>query len=348
MRFYQHKSHGIIVLLSFMPHVSYLITLYNKAKFLPGVVAALAAQQGDFTREFVFVDDGSTDDTLTVLEKLIAEYALSAQVITQVNQGPAAAFNAGLAQCGGEWLKPVDGDDILLPDATMVLLTVANDCCTDMAFASMKLQGRYCHPGLVPRSGVEAGSLYSNKTKQLEIRIPGQARDDTVKGKAIQSLALCLKNAQTNPTIWLAKTAVVKSFGGCDLAVFIQDYSLELELARHGTWAQLDAKIMQQPEIAADRLSDNQAQTLHDVNFALLRFLQRYQQDLPATILKQSIKRAAKRAFNWARRRGTWQHVWQFLPIYFAAMLGGISIDAAVIEKLCKPFRQTAAIRLPQ
>ena len=331
MRIYQHKSHGIIVPSLVMPHVSYLITLYNKAKFLPGVVAALAAQQGDFTREFVFVDDGSTDDTVAVLRALITQCALPAQVITQVNQGPAAAFNAGLALCTGEWLKPVDGDDILLPDATLLLLNAAQHCGTDIAFAPMHLQGHY---------------ILSEADEVCPSHLAGEGRG--IAPMKFEPLATVIKNAQTNPTVWLAKTAVVKSFGGCDGAIFIQDYSLELELALNGAWAQVNAEIMQQPEIAADRLSDNQAQTLHDVNFALLRFLQRNQQNLPANLIKQGIRRAAKRSLKWARRRGGWQNVWRFLPIYLSIKCGKISIGAAVIENLCKPFRQTSAIRLPQ
>ena len=43
--------------------VSFVVPVYNKARVLPPVLDAMAAQQGDFPREFIFVDDGSTDDS---------------------------------------------------------------------------------------------------------------------------------------------------------------------------------------------------------------------------------------------------------------------------------------------
>mgnify|MGYP000285991609 CR=1 FL=1 len=49
------------------PSVSFVVTVYNKAAFLPQVLDAIAAQKGDFARQCVFVDDGSTDDSLAIL-----------------------------------------------------------------------------------------------------------------------------------------------------------------------------------------------------------------------------------------------------------------------------------------
>ena len=55
-----------------MGGVSFIVTVYNKREFLPRVLAALAAQSGDFGREYVFVDDGSTDGSLAYLRAATA------------------------------------------------------------------------------------------------------------------------------------------------------------------------------------------------------------------------------------------------------------------------------------
>ena len=50
-----------------MTRVSYVVTVYNKAPYLPFLLDGLARQQGGFAREFVFVDDGSSDGSLEAL-----------------------------------------------------------------------------------------------------------------------------------------------------------------------------------------------------------------------------------------------------------------------------------------
>ncbi len=50
-----------------MAGVSYVVTVYNKAPYLPAMLDALAGQAGDFERQFIFVDDGSTDGSLDIL-----------------------------------------------------------------------------------------------------------------------------------------------------------------------------------------------------------------------------------------------------------------------------------------
>ena len=41
--------------------VTFVVTVYNKARWLPDVCAAIGAQRGDFAREYVFIDDGSAE-----------------------------------------------------------------------------------------------------------------------------------------------------------------------------------------------------------------------------------------------------------------------------------------------
>ena len=46
--------------------VSFVVPVYNKAPYLPAVLAAIHAQRGDFRRHYVFIDDGSTDELLAI------------------------------------------------------------------------------------------------------------------------------------------------------------------------------------------------------------------------------------------------------------------------------------------
>ena len=72
--------------------VSYVVPVFNKSRWLPAVLAALKNQRGDFAREYIFVDDGSTDDSLAVLRALTRDWP-DTVVVAQANAGSAAATN---------------------------------------------------------------------------------------------------------------------------------------------------------------------------------------------------------------------------------------------------------------
>lgn len=91
--------------------VSVVITCYNQAHFLGEAVESVVAQTRTPSEVFV-VDDGSSDDPSAVA----ARYP-SVGFVRQDNRGVAAARNAGLGLCGGEYVVFLDGDDRLLPDA---------------------------------------------------------------------------------------------------------------------------------------------------------------------------------------------------------------------------------------
>jgi glycosyltransferase involved in cell wall biosynthesis len=53
-----------------MTGVSFITTIFNKTPFLRRVVDALRRQTGQFDREFIFVDDGSTDGSAAMIAEL--------------------------------------------------------------------------------------------------------------------------------------------------------------------------------------------------------------------------------------------------------------------------------------
>ena len=116
-----------------MPRVSYVVTVYNKAPYLPYVVEGLTSQLGEFEREFIFVNDGSSDGSLVVLRRLTAGLS-DCRIIEQPNRGPAIALNAGLDAARGDLIKTLDGDDMLTPRATVALLDALHTTEAGLAF----------------------------------------------------------------------------------------------------------------------------------------------------------------------------------------------------------------------
>src|SRR5215469_1145932 len=101
--------------------VSFVLTVYNKRRYLAGVLASVAAQEGSFDREVIVVDDGSTDGSRELIESLGPQLP-GFRLIAQPNQGPSVATNRGLAAATMPLVKLLDGDDLLAPDATRHLI----------------------------------------------------------------------------------------------------------------------------------------------------------------------------------------------------------------------------------
>ena len=88
------------------PAVSVIIPAYNRSRFLEKAVESVLDQRfSDY--ELIIVDDGSTDDTASVVKK----YGNSIRYIRQENRGPSAARNRGIEASRGNLVAFLDSDD---------------------------------------------------------------------------------------------------------------------------------------------------------------------------------------------------------------------------------------------
>lgn len=96
--------------------VSVIVPAYNAESFLPNCLNSILNQTYKDI-EIIVVNDGSTDDTASVLESFSKKYDCIIS-INQINKGVSAARNAGLDCCHGEYVMFVDADDSL-PENSM-------------------------------------------------------------------------------------------------------------------------------------------------------------------------------------------------------------------------------------
>lgn len=103
--------------------IAVVITCYNKAPYLESALRAVLAQVHPAS-EIVFVDDGSTDDSVQIANQFaVANPVLPMRIIRQPNSGqPAHARNAGIATVQSEIVVCLDADDSLSP---LYLMAVA-------------------------------------------------------------------------------------------------------------------------------------------------------------------------------------------------------------------------------
>lgn len=314
-----------------MAKVSYVVTVYNKAPYLPFLLAGLESQAGDFEREFIFVDDGSTDGGRQQLGEIVRDRGSDWRLIAQPNQGPARALNRGLVEVTGDYVKPMDADDILLSDSTSRLLDLVTKSGQGLAFgnaAPYRVGGQSPDAILAAAPAVAVG--------------PVTIIDDAFRRT--------VRRAQTTPSAWLALTETVRRAGGCDPDVFVQDYSIEVRIARLTGFVHLDVPVFLAPETAPGRMSERECQTLHDINLAICHLL-RDQPELSDEDRRYAMCRILGRAWTWRRRHGggcgpTWLS--GELRRTLAARLGVFPDSRDLIEAACGVFRRSdPTLRLP-
>lgn len=102
-----------------LPTMSVIIPAYNEEKFIQRAVKSVLRQTG-VKFEVIVVDDGSTDHTGRLLDKMGQRYP-ELVVIHQNNQGKSHAINRGLAQATGELVMVLDADSYLGEHALVMM-----------------------------------------------------------------------------------------------------------------------------------------------------------------------------------------------------------------------------------
>ncbi|MEG4108197.1 glycosyltransferase family A protein [Microcoleus sp. S13_C5] len=97
-----------------LPLVSVIIPAYNAEQFIEETLKSVLAQTYSAI-EVLVVDDGSQDRTAEIVEK-ISKKDSRVQLVQQQNAGVAAARNLGIHKSRGEYIAPIDADDIWYPE----------------------------------------------------------------------------------------------------------------------------------------------------------------------------------------------------------------------------------------
>jgi glycosyltransferase involved in cell wall biosynthesis len=106
------------------PLVSILIPAFNAQKWIADALRSAREQTWDRT-EIIVVDDGSTDQTVSIARRFQSD---SVRVFTQDNQGASAARNRAFLLSRGDYIQWLDADDLLAHDKISAQMTLMENC----------------------------------------------------------------------------------------------------------------------------------------------------------------------------------------------------------------------------
>ena len=115
-------------------NVSVVIPAYNRAQFLPAAINSVL-DQTDKPCEIIVIDDGSTDDTRTIVQC----FGEKVFYIYQENAGVAAARNSGIEAAKGEWIAFLDSDDVWSKDKLSCQLECVRSTGTEVCFTDITI-----------------------------------------------------------------------------------------------------------------------------------------------------------------------------------------------------------------
>lgn len=94
--------------------VSVLVPVYNLGRFIEPCLLSLLEQQTNFYFEVIAIDDGSSDDSWAIMQRLAQQWPQLKALQNAQNMGLAKTQKRLLREAIGEYIAYVDGDDLAL------------------------------------------------------------------------------------------------------------------------------------------------------------------------------------------------------------------------------------------
>lgn len=117
--------------------VSVIVTFYNASRYIERCARSLFNQSMETGIEFIFVDDGSCDDGIDILNQVIKTFPSRSHsttlLVNDFNCGVSASRQRGLNEACGEYVIYCDADDYVEPDMYEQMYLTASNSGADIA-----------------------------------------------------------------------------------------------------------------------------------------------------------------------------------------------------------------------
>lgn len=299
--------------------VSFVMTVYNKAYYLPSVLKALLNQTGLNNPEFIFIDDKSSDESVEIIKKYTAGYPNVIIVENDDNRGISPRINQGIALAHGEFIRMLDSDDIFPLDSTEIMLNLARENDADMVYG-----------GFI-KTGKEPQELEKEMTGQFHFFFYENALPAVLKGRFTRMGQLI-------------KADVLKKAKGADERVFIQDESIPIRSAAHAHGIiKMDVPVVLVPKEIGN-LSGNKLQLDHDRFMAYCNMITDHP-ELDAPTLKLLYKKAVSAYWKYIRKTRMLPYCSQAFGVYLLNQMVPQLPNLRRLQKMKAEFEKLQGIR---
>ena len=188
------------------PALSIIIPAYNEAKSIPSCIKSLVMQKYPKLK-LIVVNDGSTDNTGTVVKGLMKKYR-NMVYVEKRNGGKASALNTGLKYVNTELFGFIDADTLLSANALKSMVNYIDG-----------------------RAVAVIAAIKPHKPKNFMERLQ---KIEYLIASFTRRLMAFLDSLYFTPGFALYKTSVIKQLGGFDEKNITEDLEIGLRLKNHG------------------------------------------------------------------------------------------------------------------
>lgn len=168
------------------PLVSVIMPAYNAGRFLEEAVRSVMGQTVT-NWELLILDDGSTDDTLSIAQKMAQEDSRIRVLPNEHNMGVAKTRNRGFDLCRGDYVALLDSDDCWYPQKLQMQLALMEETGADLCYcayaivdaAGKKTRADYLVPPKVEFSDLLKQNVIGCSTVMLSADITKKYRFET-------------------------------------------------------------------------------------------------------------------------------------------------------------------------
>ena len=147
--------------------ISVVMPIYNAGEYLARAIGDVLHQTMQDI-ELICVNDGSTDDSVNILEDLHQQDE-RITLISENNFGPSVARNKGLEHASGKYVMFLDADDMFEPTLLETLYNLAEKDSLDVAVTSYDIyndsQGKLFPATDEPNAAIFAGGAVTSKSE---------------------------------------------------------------------------------------------------------------------------------------------------------------------------------------
>ncbi len=289
-------------------NITYIILLKNQEKNIQSLADSFKVLQGDFRKEYIIVDDFSSDNTRAVAMETFSNFPKTTIISNNNFYGPSYSINQALKVATGKYIHFIDGDEVISQDSTSLLLQACDSMGTSIALG-------LC--GTLSGDGNKFSSPYDTGDISL-IESPVKA--------ILENTIPYIRHVGYSST--LISRGLLEQIGGANENIFLCNMSLGLNCGKYSKVAFVKKTLCYSRDTLEHRY-ENQFQAYNDLS-AIVDFMQNH--------------RAVAENYTSELYKALWSILWhlgkkykiQTLPKYFLSRYMKQNLDCdTLIELYC-------------